>query len=103
MAWTLLQVTLGAGATQCGAAIGANVPGSQVFCRQLYVQNNAAHVVRVGDPTVSASKGIALLNATTPPGGGSINLGPIAIYNTYLSDIWLFGTAADVIDLFYNT
>lgn len=90
----LLQVTLGAGATQ--------VSTQNIFCRQIFFQNNAANVVRVGnDNTVSATKGMALAPAAGGNPGGSLNSGPSPIYYTYLSDWWLFGTAAQVIDVLY--
>jgi hypothetical protein len=92
MAWTLLQTALGAGATQLST--------SNTLCRQVIIQNNSAHVMKLGDSTVSATKGIAMLLG---PGGGSFNSGAVTTYNSYLSDFWVFGTAADVVDIFYNT
>ncbi len=97
MAWTLIQTSLGAGATQIAPPAS---PQAQILCRQVIIQNNAAHIMRVGDSTVSATKGIYL---AAGPGGGSLNSGAVAIYNSYLSDFWVFGTAADVVDVFYNT
>lgn len=91
MAWITLQVTLGSGATQ--------VSTSKTLCRQILMQNNAANVCRLGDSTVSATIGLSM----NPGGAGAFNSGPVAIYNSYLSDFWLFGTAADVIDVLYNT
>ena len=93
MAWVSLQVILGAGATQ--------ISTSNTFCRQIIIQNNAAGTMRVGDSTVSATKGIYL---AAGPGGGSINSGPASpVYNSYLSDFWVFGTSTQVVDVFYNT
>ena len=94
MAWKSLQVTLLATATQ----VSTTKPPIQ--CRQVIIQNNAAHSVRLGDSTVSATVGQYL---AAGPGGGGFNSGPADIYNTYLTDLYLFGTAADVIDVFYNT
>jgi hypothetical protein len=92
MAWKCLQVTLGAGATQVSTA--------HTQCRQVIVQNNAAHSARLGDATVSATNGQYL---AAGPGGGAFNSGPSVAYNSETSDFWLFGTAADVIDVFVNT
>lgn len=86
----LLQVTIGASATQLTA--------SQIQVRQLMIQNNAAHLVRVGDSTVTSSKGIYL---AAGPGGGSFNSGPVNIYETFLSDWYVAGTNGDVVDVLY--
>ena len=92
----LIQVTLGSAATPVIAS-AVQPSGSHNFSL-LFIQNNAAHVVRVGDSTVSSSKGIALAagSSTTQPA--------LAIVPGYenvrtLEEIYLFGTAADVIDL----
>jgi len=92
MAVRLLQVTLTAVATQ--------ISSSNTFCKQILIQNNAAHSFRVGDSTVSATKGI-LLAAGTP--GGSLNSGPVDAYQSYLSDWWVFGTTNDKVDVLYIT
>ena len=92
MSWVLVQQTLGSGATQISTA--------NTFCRQIIIQNNAAHSMRVGDSTVTASKGIYL---AAGPGGGSINSGPASpVYNSYISDFWVFGTSGDVVDVLVN-
>lgn len=92
----ILQVTLTSAATQ----ISAN---SNIYCSELIIQNNAAAVVRVGDNTVTASKGIVLLPNATPPGGGSITNTLIPIRGTHLQDWWLFGTAGNIIDILYES
>ena len=61
----LLQITLGSGATPIIPK--AVVPANSASWSMLIIQNNAGHVVRVGDSTVSATKGIAL--ASGSPGG----------------------------------
>lgn len=94
MAVNLLQVTLGSAATQ--------ISTQQTLVRQIIIQDNAAHNVRVGDNTVSATKGILLASASPAP-GGSLNSGPMQIYFAYLSDWYLFGTAGDLIDILYIT
>lgn len=86
----LKQVVLGAGAT-------ALASGPTPF-RQCMIQNNAAHAFRVGDSTVSATKGANLL----PTSVGSINLGTFtAGAADDLSLYFVFGTAADVVDIIY--
>lgn len=90
MSVVLLQVTLGAGATQISTA---NTP-----CRQIVLQNNAAAVMRIGDSTVSATKGISLAT-----GGTQLLSGQGVAYHTYLSDWYVFGTAAQLLDVLYIT
>lgn len=92
----ILQVTLTSAATQ----ISAN---SNIYCSLLIIQDNAAALVRVGDNTVSGTKGIVLLPNATPPGGGSITSQPLIIRGTHLQDWWLFGTAGNIIDILYET
>ena len=83
-----LQVTLGAGTTQ--------VTTNDIPCRQVMVQNNATHNVRVGDLNTSSTRGAVLLPNST----GSINFGPFSDSKPVnLNQIWLNGTAADVIDV----
>lgn len=89
----LIQVTLGAGATQISSNSG-------IYCSILIIQNNAAAVVRIGDNTVSATKGIALASGSP---GGSSTVQPIIVRGTHLQDWWLFGTAAQVIDILYES
>jgi nanoRNase/pAp phosphatase (c-di-AMP/oligoRNAs hydrolase) len=89
----LLQITLGAGATQISA--------TKVGIRQLMIQNNAAHSCRVGDSTVSTTKGIELVTQSGG-GGGSINAGAFNINNvTNLNEWYIIGTQNDVIDVLY--
>jgi hypothetical protein len=98
------KVQLSTGIQQPGVSVGAGVGGPQVgniFCQTLQIQNNGSHVMRCGDVTVSATRGIALQPATSPPGGGSDNLSGFINYGTYLSDWWVAGTAGDVCDFLY--
>lgn len=86
----LKQVILGAAATACAT--------TQTPFRQCMIQNNATHAVRVGDSTVTASKGVNLL----PTSVGSVNLGTFtAAAADDLSLYFLFGTAGDIIDIMY--
>jgi hypothetical protein len=86
---TIGQVTIGSsGVTQ--------VSTSNIFCAFLIIQNNASHTCRVGDKTVSSSKGIQLF-AT-----GSTTMQMGVQRGTCLSDYWIQGTVADVIDYMYE-
>jgi hypothetical protein len=94
----LLQVTLGAGATQIfpqGTAQGVTSPKNFIV-----IQNNAANAVRVGDATVSATKGIQLASGNP---GGSLQLSPgTPGILGFGSGLYLFGTQNEVIDVLYG-
>jgi hypothetical protein len=85
----LIQVTLGAGATQISA--------TPAYCNQMDVQDNAAAVCRLGDSTVSATKGIQLLAAGVD--GSKHTIGPFAGQQIDASQYYLFGTATQLIDV----
>lgn len=85
----LIQVTLGATATQISA--------SNINVQSLVVQNNtASDTCRVGDSTVTTSKGL-LVNAS-----GSYNLTLNFPRGTILSQWYIAGTQNDVIDVLYE-
>jgi hypothetical protein len=86
-----LQVTIGAGVTQFTT--------KDIPCRQIIVQNNAAHNMRIGDVNTTSSIG-ALLTTGTP--GGSINLGPFYDNPENLKEWWVAGTQNDVVDIIYT-
>jgi hypothetical protein len=90
----LIQVTLRAGATPI--TLNSTLSASSVA-----IQNNAAAVCRVGDNTVSATTGIALAPGatTTQP---SLVITPCKPQGIHLSDIFLFGTAGQLIDILYE-
>lgn len=93
----ILQVTLLAGATQIVANQDFPGGGAQIYCSYLVIQNNSAANLRVGDNTVTATRGLLL----TP--GGSSNTATInPPRGTRLSDWWLFGTVGDVVDILYE-
>lgn len=91
----LIQVTLLAGAT----AITTN---TNLYASVLAVQNNAAAVCRVGDNTVSATKGIALAAGSTTTQNALV-IAPATPRGIHLSEWFLFGTAAQVIDVLYES
>lgn len=97
-----IQVTLGSAATPIvsGETVGGVPSQARIAFQLLIIQNNAAHVCRVGDATVSATKGIALASGSvtpTPP----LLIAPSLEYSSDLSEYYLFGTAGDVIDVLY--
>lgn len=86
-----LQVTIGAGTTQISA--------TSIPVKQLFVQNNAAHTIRVGDKNTTSSRG-ALISSGSP--GGSITSGAFGIQQaTDLQQWFINGTNGDVIDIIY--
>ena len=85
-----LQVTIGAGVTQ--------VTTSDLPAREIIFQNNAAHVVRVGDAQVSSSRGVQLASGSP---GGSLTVGPMTDRTLNLNQFYLAGTNGDVIDVEY--
>jgi len=83
-----IQVTLGAVATPISTT-------SEVF-NQMIVQNNSAAACRLGDSTVSATKGISMAAAAaTPP----VVIGPFVGQEGDASQFYLFGTSGDLIDI----
>ena len=88
MAVHLLQVTLGGGAR-------TQFTSTPIFARQAIIQNNAANDMRVGDSTTSTTKGAKLSSGT------SLNSGPMLLQHIELSEWYVAGTAADVLDILY--
>ena len=80
--------------TDTTAGFFVNVPANTMV-QTLLIQNNAAHSIRVGDSTVTSTKGVQITAS------GSSNFGAFMNYNTMLSDWWIDGTAGDVIDILY--
>lgn len=97
----ILQVTLLATATPI---VAQNATQNSTQLREMFqiliVQNNSAHSVRLGDASVSATKGLVLASGsttTTPP----LIIAPHLEYSSDLSEYFLFGTAGDLIDVMY--
>lgn len=82
------QVTIGASATQ--------IMANTAYVRGIYFQNNAAHNMRIGDSSVTASKGI-LLVAGSP--GGSYTVGPLYDSSIDATVFYVAGTQNDVLDV----
>lgn len=91
MAVTTLKVTIGAGLTQ--------ITTSSIFAKWVQFQNNAAHVMRVGDANTSSTQGISLSV------GGGFFAPPLSAAGamTELSQWYVSGTAADVLDVIYDS
>jgi hypothetical protein len=87
----IIQVTLGAGATPVSA--------QRIPVQQAIFQNNSANAVRVGDASVSATKGILLASGSP---GGSLNMAGFMVYGTDLSLYYLFGISGNVVDILYE-
>lgn len=89
MAAHLLQITL-TGSAQAFTA--NNTP-----CRHVIVQNTATHVMRVGDSTVTTTKGLSLASAGLP-----VVLAAALDEQVYnLTQFYVIGTAADLLDVLY--
>jgi hypothetical protein len=77
-------------------------------CRNVTVQNNATNPMRVGDSAVTSSRGI-LLNggspvAGSPPAGAPGDSFGSGAYNfgaCDLNELYVNGTAGDVLDVLY--
>jgi hypothetical protein len=83
-----IQVTLGAGATQISVTAAP--------FNQMIVQNNGS-AARLGDSTVTSTKGIAL--AASNAVNSTVSIGPFAGQQGDASQFYLFGTNAQVIDV----
>lgn len=90
---TTLQVTLGAAATPLATLANQ--------CNWIVVQNNATHAMRVGDASVTATRGIQLASGSP---GGSFYQGPKPTGGaTNLAQLYVFGTSGDVVDITCDT
>jgi hypothetical protein len=93
----LLQVTLAAGvATPLGSPFEGIANGT--FFQQIIIQNNTAASVRIGDATVSSTKGI-LLSSGTP--GGSLTGSMEVEYSGNLNDWYAYSDTAVTLDILY--
>jgi hypothetical protein len=73
----------------------AVVPGNSKSFSYFVCQNNASHSIRIGDSTVSTTKGI-LISPGTP--GGSQTITPALQYSGDLTEFYIIGTANDIVD-----
>jgi hypothetical protein len=92
----LLQVTMTGTAVPI-IAKGVQPANSLPF-QVLIFQNNAAHLIRLGDSTVSSTKGIVLASGSTttqPP----LVISPGLEYTSDAYEWYAYGTNADVLDV----
>jgi hypothetical protein len=75
------------------------VSSTQTLVRYVEFQNNASHTMRAGGAQVSSTLGHLL---AASGGEWPIHCGSPGYY-AYLSDFWVVGTAADVLDVVYVT
>jgi hypothetical protein len=90
----ILQVTLGAAATP--------LTTSKIYTPYFIVQNNSNAGCRIGDNTVSATRGIYL----SPTGAASNAIPTFAVSRcdnrVPLFNYFLYGTAGSVVDVLYE-
>jgi hypothetical protein len=89
---TNFQITLGASATPL---IAAGLPPK--YASWLVVQDNAGAALRMGGSTVSATSGVAIST-----GGGSVTGQFNFPRGCCLNNVYLAGTAGNVIDICYE-
>ena len=87
----LLQVTIGASATQFTT--------QSIECSHVVVQNNdSTNDFRVGDSSVASTKGYKVLHAT----GAPMVIGPLPVGRYVdLSTLWVAGTQNGLVDVYY--
>lgn len=92
-----LQVTIGAANTKVISA------GAHQNCRWIVIQNNAAHVIRIGDTNITSSRGILLNAGSGGNAGGSFFVGPDQGGSSRdLGSWYINGTQNDVVDVIYD-
>lgn len=84
-----IQVTIGASATQVSTV--------NLYCRWVVFQNNAAASMRLGDSTVSSTKGILLAGGS--PGGSFTTPKKNDPEAVNLANWWVAGTQNQVLDV----
>lgn len=87
--------------TMTGVAAPVQLSTTSVRCKEVYLENNAGNVMRVGDSTanVTNSIGISLTAGGVP--ASVLHLGPHDAYNLDLSQIWVAGTLNDKLDVIW--
>lgn len=99
----LIQLILGTNATPSGATPlipKTLAPANSRSFSHITIQYNGTGTVRVGDATVSASRGI-LLSPGNPAGtqGGSSTITPSLQFSGDLTEFYFFGTAGQPVDI----
>ena len=92
----ILQITIaGTNTPQRIIPLSQGGIANAIFFQYVVFQNNSGHNIRLGDSTVSSTKGI-LLNS-----GGSETIPLAMTYSGTLNEWWVNGTAADLLDILY--
>ena len=92
----LLQVTIASTNVAQPILPSAVTPDKMASFSVFIIQNNSGHSIRVGDSSVSSTRGILIASGTP---GGSQTITPALQYTGDLNEFYIVGTAADVIDL----
>lgn len=91
----IFQITMTGSAQQLAPLLTQTA--GQIYASALSCQNNGTHAMRIGDNTVTTSRGQAIA------ANGSIYTAPCPPKGTRLADWWVIGTASDVLDVLYET
>jgi hypothetical protein len=94
----LIQLTTSGAAQQISPNLNGFNQSNQIYCSLLIIQNNGAGNIRVGDNTVSSSKGILI-----SPSGGSLTANLFIVRGTMLAQWWIYGAASNEVDILYET
>lgn len=90
----LLQVTISATNVPQPIIPLAVVPGRSQYFANGFFQNNGSNNMRIGDSTVSSTKGILI-----GPGGGSQTIAQALNYTADMIEFWVNGTKGDKLDI----
>ena len=92
------QITMTGSKQQIVADI-ENTPGGgyNVYCSVLVFQNNGANAMRLGDNTVTSTRGQSIA------ANGGFYTAPCPPKGTRLMDWYVIGTSADKLDYLYET
>ena len=89
----LLQVTIASTNKPQPIIPAAVVPGRVMPFQQLITQNNGSNEMRIGDSSVSSTRGIVLW----PSGSNTVSLA--LQYSGDLTEFYVNGTAGDILDI----
>ena len=91
----IFQVTMTGSAIELAPLLTQTA--GQIYCSVLQLQNNGGNDMRVGDNTVTTSRGQIISS------GGGLYTAPCPPKGTRLADWWVIGTSGDVLDGLYET
>jgi hypothetical protein len=78
------------------------ISSSMTSCRAMILQNNSSHAMRVGGQNPSDAVLSATVGYSLAASGGVLSIA-MDNYFCYASEWYVFGTAADVLDILYVT